>query len=476
VIALTEHATAIPEPHSCRVDRFIGMLARRPLLCEAFANLCRTRPVDWLVAAVARAVVWRYGRRTVDYERLLETHACCSSPDETSCSANMDCEFSAALLGTLDGRQRLARFLRSLDDLDTRVRTGLLRTWIHTGALGAIVREARFSRDRTNGVRRHYPIDAIVASFGQCNLRCQGCYALTELGRPSANVTQLDYVVKQLKRLNVYHILLVGCGEPFYDEQSKSLLIDIARRHPQVFFSVYSNGTSISDGDLLRLKRVPNLIPVLSLDGPQPLNDGRRGDEVYASVTDAFCRMKKHRLLFGYITTVFNKNRSAVVNPEFVGQMAALGCKMGYYSLFLTTDRQFSDMVIAPSEREAYFQQIRTLNTSSPIPLLDIDGLESHFGCRAKRGATVYIDAISGTVSPCVRATRAPDSCNIYQPAHAQRLVEILESDYFEQYRRDDSDLHTCEAFHRADSACCGVSFVSSEDTAPHRSDVETCP
>jgi MoaA/NifB/PqqE/SkfB family radical SAM enzyme len=455
----------ICESSSCPLDSFARFLAKHPFLRETLSRLCRARPFDWIMGAAARAVLWRYGRQTPDYERLLETHAC-STPEGPGGSIDIDCEFTEALLGTAEGRRRLARFLKSLESLDARVRVGLLRTWLHSGALGAMIREARFIAERRSGVCRHYPIDAIVAPFGQCNLHCRGCYAAEELGRPTARPAQLDYVLRQLKQLHVYHVLLVGGGEPFYDEPSKRLLFGIARRHPQVFFSVYSNGTNISDADLMRMKRVPNLIPVLSLDGPEELNDRRRGQGIYTKVADALRRMKRHGLLFGYITTVFNENRSAVVDPEFVGRMAELGCKMGYYSLFLTTDRQFRDMVLSPSDRDRYFQRIAEINASSPIPLLDIDGLESHFGCRAKRGATVYIDAIGGTVSPCVRAIRAPDSCNIYRPAHRRRLVEILESDYFEQYRRDRGGSHACEAFCRAESACGEPPFVPVENVA----------
>jgi sulfatase maturation enzyme AslB (radical SAM superfamily) len=453
------HADTKSEPCGCYWERFGRVLAARPWMGETFAWLCRSHPANWIVTAVARAAVARYRRRPPDYLRLIEEHAC-AAPNTAkgpNGPADMDCEFSAALLGTPEGRRRLARFLESLESLDNRVKTGLLRTWLHVGVLGALVREARFAGDRRRGVRRHYPLDAIIAPFGQCNLRCRGCYALEELGRPSASLAQLDYVIRQLNRLNVYHVLLVGSGEPFYDERSKDLLMEIARRHPQTFFSVYSNGTNILDRDLRRLKRSANLIPVLSLDGPPEVNDRRRGEGVYAKVTDTFRRMKQHGLLFGYICTVFNENCRAVVDPAFVDQMAALGCKLGYYSLFLTTDSQFGDMVLAPEEREDYFRRIHALNSAAPIPLLDIDGLEAHFGCRAKRGATVYIDAISGVVSPCVRAVRAPDSCNIYRPAHPGRLVEILESDYFEQYRRSGSPARACEAFDRAQTACCAL-------------------
>lgn len=88
----------------------------------------------------------------------------------------------------------------------------------------------------------------------------------------------------------------------------------------------------------------------------------------------------------------------------------------------------------------------------APIPLFDIDGVEAHFGCRAKHGATVYVAAISGRVSPCIRAPLACAGGAIYDPASRNRLSEILESEPFRQYRADCHGLEVCEAFSRAEA------------------------
>ena len=90
----------------------------------------------------------------------------------------------------------------------------------------------------------------------------------------------------------------------------------------------------------------------------------------------------------------------------------------------------------------------------SLIPLIDVDGIEAHFGCRAKRGATVYVDAVTGQVSPCIRAPLAADGCNIYQPAGRNRLAAILDSEPFRRYRQDRPSLPICEAFSRCAAPC----------------------
>ena len=446
--------------HACCQKRagLVRFLARHPALRRVVAGLCRSRPADLLAGWLAAFVLHRYRHRAIDYQALLKSHTCGSGLASALEAANVDCQFAGGILDRPGTRAKLARLLAGLEELDPRIRRGLLKIWFHTGGVAAMLREAESLIPSENGSRRVQPIDALVAPFGRCNLRCRGCYAAHELGQPSATVQELDDVIGQLVRLNVYHVLLVGKGEPFYDDASRACLFEAVRRHPQVFFSVYTNGTTILPSDIRQLKRLPNLIPVFSLDGPEQINDGRRGEGVYRHVVDACQRLRESGLLFGYISTVFNQNYEAVLDPAFVGGMTDLGCRLGYYSLFITPDGAAGDMagdcrdmMLSPQRREEYFRRFWELEAAAAIPLIDVDGIEAHFGCRAKRGATVYVDALTGRVSPCIRAPLAADGCNIYQGAGGNRLAEILDSEPFRRYRLDRPTLPICEAFSRCE-------------------------
>ena len=285
-------------------------------------------------------------------------------------------------------RAKLARFLARLEELDPPVRRGLLKTWFHTGGITSMLREAESLAPSDNGTQRVQPIDALVAPFGRCNLHCRGCYAAQELEQPSATAQQLDNVIDQLVRLNVYHVLLVGKGEPFFDDASRACLFEAVLRHPQVFFSVFTNGTSILPRDIRQLKRCPHVIPVLSLDGAEEINDWRRGEGVYRHVIATCQRLREAGLLFGYIATVFNQNYEVVLHPAFVGRMVELGCRVGYYSLFITpefatgnTAEDCRNMMLNPQRREEYFRRFGELDAAVAIPLIDVDGIEAHFGC-----------------------------------------------------------------------------------------------
>jgi MoaA/NifB/PqqE/SkfB family radical SAM enzyme len=444
----------------CQKGRFVRFLARHPAARRAFAGLSRSRLADLIAGLLARALIRRYRHRPVDYLATLESHICSDQHRAALAGDNMDCEFAAGLTGRPAARAKLASFLESLEGLDSPVRTGLLKTWLHTGLVTAKLREADFLDSRDNERRQVHPIDAIVAPFGHCNLRCRGCYTLQELGQPSASPGQLDDVVRQLVRLNVYHVLLVGKGEPFYDAASRHSLFRVVRRHPQVFFSVYSNGTTVTPGDIRQLRGLSNLVVLLSLDGPEEINDWRRGPDVYRKVIDTFRRMREAGLLFGYISTAFRQNWQQVLDPAFVGQMASLGCRLGYYSLFVTPDESGEDsdpasheMMLDASQREQYFERFWQLDAQAPIPLIDVDGIEAHFGCRAKRGGTLYVDGVTGQVSPCIRAPLACQSCNVYRPAGRNRLSEIIHSEPFRRYREERPSLSICEAFSRCEAS-----------------------
>jgi len=352
----------------------------------------------------------------------------------------------ARLTHTEEARNRLAAFLSDLATLHPQTQAGLLRAWVHAVGATFIHREKLRFVDRRDGVVRFHPLDAIVAAFGACNLSCQGCYAALELGGAGANAVDLDFILRELRRHHVAHVFLAGKGEPFFDEASRALLFGTARRHRQLLFSVYTNGTTLDVSDVARLRKSPNLIPLISVDGPREVNDARRGAGTFAKATRAMRLLKDAGLLFGFVSTVFKGNHSAVLTSKFLGEMRECGCRFGGYSAFFSGDpREAQVMGLSQMEREAFAQALTAAQGASPLPLLDLDGAEAHVGCRARHGATLYIDAITGQVAPCVRDPKSPAECNVFTNRRPGRLAEILDSAFFRAYRAVEKN--TCPAF-----------------------------
>ncbi|MCX7933947.1 MAG: hypothetical protein N3A66_01655, partial [Planctomycetota bacterium] len=62
-------------------------------------------------------------------------------------------------------------------------------------------------------------------------------------------------------------------GEPFVWRP----LLDVAERHPQSVFMVFTNGTMINDRVADRILEVGNVSPVISIEGSRQATDQRRG-------------------------------------------------------------------------------------------------------------------------------------------------------------------------------------------------------
>jgi MoaA/NifB/PqqE/SkfB family radical SAM enzyme len=374
-------------------------------------------------------------------------NSCCSDVED-----DFESRFLRGILKKPGTPAKFDWFLRGIRNLDPDVCRGVLKTWIHVALYNSFLRTVQSIKNQRSGLQGLYPLDAMVSPFGQCNLKCRGCYSIKEHGESLPTVAQFDGVIRQLGEMNVYHILVIGKGEPFYDARHKQLLFEVTKRHPQQFFTVFTNGTNISDDDIYTLKGLPNVMIILSIDGREQLNDWRRGPGVYATLIDSFQRMQAAGLLFGYCTTVFKQNIHEVIDPAFVNHMASLGCKVGYLSMFLTFgDLRYHDMMFNPIERTEYVRRFTELDAEVEMPLIEIDGIESHVGCRAKHGSTIYVDAITGQVAPCIRVRDSVPECNIYREPHSDRLFEVFHSEFFQQYRENPLGKTVCEGILRCD-------------------------
>jgi hypothetical protein len=68
------------------------------------------------------------------------------------------------------------------------------------------------------------------------------------------------------------------------------------------------------------------------------------------------------------------------------------------------------------------------------MPLIDLDEVEAQIGCRSRAGASVYVDAASGAVTPCIRMPFSPASCRL-APEVGRTLGRVLEDPFFLRYR-----------------------------------------
>jgi sulfatase maturation enzyme AslB (radical SAM superfamily) len=192
----------------------------------------------------------------------------------------------------------------------------------------------------------------LFAPADKCNLRCKGCVTGSDReGRNGPSLEQMDYIVQQTRRLNVFHVAIIGKGEPFYSQEDKDRLFALAKRHDDLNFVVFTNGTTLRENDAKKMKRLENVYPIVSLDGPKEINDARRGANTYERIMDSMKLMAFYGLIFGYCATVYRGNYRHVLSTEFVNVMEKAGCKFGIYLRFLplAEDAQI-DMILTEQD------------------------------------------------------------------------------------------------------------------------------
>jgi len=187
------------------------------------------------------------------------------------------------------------------------------------------------------------------------------------------------------------------------------------------------------------------MLILVSIDGPEEINDARRGKKTYKKAIEVMKKMDKQNLFFGYSTTVFKGNNNHVVSPEYVNQMADLGCIVGVYIRFNPVDENSdANMILSDSELDEYLIKLSEINSSVGVPLIDWEIVEQAHGCEAKKGHMIYIDGVTGKVAPCPKTPFSPESCNLYTNPHKDKLLEILQTEFFSGYRCSEDTCTHC--------------------------------
>ncbi len=292
----------------------------------------------------------------------------------------------------------------------TRVVAGSLRATAGNGKESAFMRSfakaaAKASRRRKVAEKQgeHIPPFLIASITGACNLHCAGCYSRANHAcGDKATADQLtdgewDRIFAEAEQLGISFILLAG-GEPLMRWD----VMQMAARHPQILFPIFTNGTVINDRYLGLFNAHRNLLPIISIEGDRAATDARRSDGVYDKVTAAMQKIKANGMIFGASVTVTTENMREVYSEAFVGSLSALGCKAIIYVEYVPADGE-SD-ALAPDEPErAWMQrQIRRLRLQHRgVVFIAFPGDEkSSGGCVAAGRGFFHINAHGGA-EPC---------------------------------------------------------------------------
>lgn len=344
------------------------------------------------------------------------------------------------------GNNQFAWLLESLDKLPRKRKAQLLALAVSQAARASEPHSANhYGRSDGRGSPR---LDCLIlAMTDACNLRCAGCYAKPVWSHRHVQFSQLDYITSEAERMGAAAVFITGWGEPFYDRTDKRNLFRLAQAYPAMMFAAFTNATLITEDDLKALDRLGNLILLVSLDGLEATNDGRRGQGVFRRVAQTASQLKCRGMVFGMSVTVTSANYREVTSAEFVDTVRAWGAMWVLYLRFTLypQPQEGAWLNLAVQQATEYSGLLESARQRQPMPLVDADEAEGKFGgCRAQQGSLAFVDAVTGRISACVKLPFAPPSHNLLDNPRPGRLAELLQSAHFRAFWQQFPDGWQC--------------------------------
>jgi MoaA/NifB/PqqE/SkfB family radical SAM enzyme len=248
----------------------------------------------------------------------------------------------------------------------------------------------------------------------------------------------MDRILNEAKELGIYSIVMSG-GEPFLYPH----LLDLAAKHNEMTFMIYTNGTRIDDAMADRLREVGNIAPAVSLEGWEEQTDARRGKGVFNQVTAAMRRLRERGIFFGASLTITSQNLELITSDPFIDFLIDQGVKFLWSFHYIPVGRQPNlGLMIRPEQRAYLAERIPHLRKNKSLPIADFwnDG-ELTSGCIAGGRSYFHINA-RGDVEPCAFAHFAVDNIR------DKSLLEVLHSPFFAEYQKrqyfSDNKLRPC--------------------------------
>ncbi|MCL5010767.1 MAG: radical SAM protein [Patescibacteria group bacterium] len=267
----------------------------------------------------------------------------------------------------------------------------------------------------------------VVSPTARCNLKCLGCYASEYSKTEDLSFAEFDRILKEAKKLGIHFITISG-GEPF----SYPFLFKILKKHDDMFFQIYTNGTLITDETAKKLARLGNAAPAISVEGLQKETDARRGEGTFAKILKAMDNLKRNGVLFGFSATCTSKNSEILGSDEFIDFFIKQGCRFGWYFQYVPIGRKPDvSLMSSPQQRNNLRLRITRIRNKKPIFIGDFwnDGPKVR-GCMAaaRPGGYFHINC-QGDVEPCVFFQFSVDN------AKNKSLLEIIKSPFFQAIR-----------------------------------------
>jgi len=286
---------------------------------------------------------------------------------------------------------------RLLREVDRKV----LRRFLLNLGLG-VANGTKLVRKNREKYGCNIPFQILFDPTSACNLKCKGCWAGEYDKHDTLSLDEMDSIVTQAKTLGTRLFMLTG-GEPLI---CKDEILNIARKHRECTFVVYTNATLMDEPFVKAVKKVGNISFAISMEGTQESNDARRGAGAYARSIKAMELLKNEGLLFGISVCYTRDNLAAVTSEAFFDDMISRGVRFGLYFQYMPVGSKGDPALMpTPEQREEMYhwlKKTRNSKTGKPMFIMDFQNDGEYVGGCIAAGRNYFHVNAAGDIEPCV--------------------------------------------------------------------------
>lgn len=281
---------------------------------------------------------------------------------------------------------------------------------------------AAFEKRQARGLP-FFPAFVMISVTESCNLSCTGCW-VSSGGRKALSLSQLEGIITGSKRQGCYFFGILG-GEPLMYQG----LLEVLERHPDCYFQLFTNGVLLTDEVALRLRKLGNVTPLISIEGLKEESDKRRGrDDVLERTLRGVRACRKARLIFGVAASICRDNYDDLVSRSHIERMAKEGALYLWYYIYRPVGAHPKAENALTGEQIRDFRRF-IVEQRRDAPLFIIDTYWDDKGralCPAATGMSHHISP-AGAVEFCPPLQMARDFIN----ADASNLAQLFHDSVF---------------------------------------------
>ena len=281
-------------------------------------------------------------------------------------------------------------------------------------------------RDELRSQGLSAPGTFLISPTMRCNLRCKGCYAANYNTKDDLEFEVIDRVLSESEELGIFFIGILG-GEPFIRQD----MWEIYKRHSDIFFMVFTNGTLIDKDAAKKLAKLGNMLIIFSLEGFEEETDARRGKGVFRKVMQGMDNLQEVGVPFGFSVMVTRRNVDTIVSDEFSDMLVEKGCLIGWHFLYIPVGAN-PDTSLMPTAEQRELMRVRgprRIRNEKPIFAIDFWNDAPHMGGCIAGGRHFFHINSHGDVEPCIFIHLATDNI------HDKSLREVINSPYFRGFK-----------------------------------------